>query len=212
MAPVTLESVVDQILTWDRTARYLIAVAGPPGAGKSTWAEALNESLRSRDPALSAILPMDGFHFDDRVLQERGDLPRKGAPHTFDTGGLVAMLDRVAADTGETVAIPTFDRELEIARAGSRIIEPDVRVVIVEGNYLLLDDPVWANIRRHCALTIFIDAPEAVLVERLRRRWDDLGYTRDAGRQKLEANDLPNVRLVLGHSVEADVVVNSATS
>jgi len=89
----------DQFLTRLRTlpkgTRSLVGIAGPPGAGKSTSVEALAEALNGERPERAAILPMDGYHFDDAVLEARGDRVVKGAPHTFDVGGLTAMLDRL---------------------------------------------------------------------------------------------------------------------
>lgn len=189
------------------TGRRLIGIAGPPGSGKSTFADLLRDALA---PEVAAeVLPMDGFHYDDRVLDARGDRPRKGAPHTFDVEGFGAMLARVAADDGRDVAVPVFDRAIEIARAGARIVTPAARLILVEGNYLLLDDPDWAPLRRHFALTVFLSVPEPVLEARLAARWRGLGLTGEALRAKLEDNDLPNMRLVLRRSVAPDVLVAS---
>lgn len=187
------------------TARRLIGVAGPPGAGKSTFADRLRAAL---DPVVpTEVLPMDGYHYDDRVLEARGDRPRKGAPWTFDVDGFDAMLARVAADDGREIAVPVFDRDIEIARAGARIIPPAARLILVEGNYLLLDDPAWAPLRRHFALTVYLDVPEAELEARLSRRWRGFGLEGEAMRAKMEDNDLPNMRLVSRNSVAADLRV-----
>ena len=122
---------------------------------------------------------MDGFHFDDIVLNARGHRPRKGAPHTFDVDGLAATLARLAADDGREVAVPVFDRSIEIARAGARIIGPATRLVVVEGNYLLLDDPAWARLRGHFDATVMLAVPMPVVEARLRR---PLGRLRARGR------------------------------
>ena len=151
---------------------------------------------------------MDGFHYDDLVLEARGQRARKGAPFTFDVGGLAATLGRLAADAGD-VAVPVFDRSIEIARAGARIIEAATRLVIVEGNWLLLDEPGWTDLRRHFDLTVFLDVPEPELAARLRARWVGYGLDEAAIRAKLEVNDLPNARRVIEGSVPADVVVRN---
>ena len=181
--------------------RRIVAVAGPPGSGKSTFAERLAERLGA------AVLPMDGYHYDDTVLNARGHRPRKGAPHTFDVGGLATTLMRLAADDGSEVAVPVFDRSIEIARAGARIIEPSARVIVVEGNYLLLDDPAWAPLREHFDATVMLDVPMPVVEARLLDRWNGFKLEGEALRAKMEENDLPNARLVAERSVPADFLV-----
>jgi len=183
----------------DGAGRRIVAVAGAPGSGKSTFAERLAGRLGG------AVLPMDGFHYDDIVLEARGHRPRKGAPFTFDVGGLAATLARLAADDGRAVAVPVFDRSIEIARAGARIIEPSTRVVVVEGNYLLLDDPAWTPLGAHFDATVMLDVPMPVIEARLYARWK--GLEGEALRAKMEENDLPNARLVAGHSRAADFLV-----
>ncbi|MFD2237581.1 nucleoside/nucleotide kinase family protein [Aureimonas populi] len=206
----TLETLADEIAARAQVQprRILVALAGPPGVGKSTFSEALRERLNVFRADWAELLPMDGFHYDDAVLNARGHRPRKGAPHTFDVEGLDIMLARVKAAMGE-VAVPVFDRALEIARAGARIVGPASRIVLVEGNYLLLDDPRWAPLRTHFDLTAMLEAPYEEIAARLHGRWSGLGI--EDARAKLEGNDLPNVRLVLERSVEPDFrVVNSS--
>lgn len=189
--------------------RILVAIAGPPGAGKSTFVETMAASLNRQSPGIADILAMDGYHFDDRVLEARQHRPRKGAPFTFDVGGLKVMLERLRADRGEDIAVPVFDRTIEIARAGAHIIEAGVRIVLVEGNYLLLDDPAWRPLQPLFDVTVMLCVSEAVLFERLESRWIGFGMDRAARREKIEGNDAPNVRLVLGHSRPADYVVDT---
>lgn len=189
--------------------RYLFAVAGAPGAGKSTLAEALVAALEAIAPGRAALLPMDGFHFDNAVLAARGLLARKGAPETFDAAGLAATLDRIAA-AGEPVAVPVFDRDLDLARAGARIIAPEQTIVVVEGNYLLLDDPPWSGLAGHFDRALFLDVDEAELTRRLVERWLGLGQAPEAARARAEGNDLPNARLVLARSRSADVTWRGA--
>ncbi|WP_244935089.1 nucleoside/nucleotide kinase family protein [Acuticoccus sediminis] len=185
--------------------RRIVAIAGPPGAGKSTLADWLAARIDAAHRGRVAVMGMDGFHFDDRVLLARGDRPRKGAPHTFDVDGLAAMLARIAADDGRPVAVPVFDRGIEIARAGAAIIEPGVRLVLLEGNYLLLDDPAWRPLAPMFDFTVMIAVAEATLRRRLAERWASLSG--DALTEKLEGNDFPNMRLVLHRSRPVDFTV-----
>ena len=189
-----------------KSERSFVALAGPPASGKSTLAEALERDLNSLRPGLTAILPMDGFHYDDLWLEPRGLRPRKGAPFTFDVRGLESSLMRLAVDDGP-VAVPVFDRRLEIARAGARVIDPAIRLIVVEGNYLLLDDPDWHPLSAHFNMTVALDVPLATLEARLLERWCNLPPTE--ARQKIESNDLPNARMVVNSSRKADYIVSS---
>ncbi|MDT8857084.1 nucleoside/nucleotide kinase family protein [Paracoccaceae bacterium Fryx2] len=181
-------------------ARFIAAVAGPPGAGKSTLAGALVAAL---GPG-ARLVPMDGFHYDNAVLDARGLRARKGAPETFDAAGFCALLHRLR-DGGAEIAIPVFDRAADLARAGADVITDADRILIVEGNYLLLDAAPWSAARPLYDLTIFLDVPEAELERRLVRRWRDHGLAPDAARARALSNDIPNARLVLSHSHPATI-------
>lgn len=207
---VTAASLVDRLLGGaEDGGRRIVAVAGAPGSGKSTLSEQLRERLDAARPGCADILMMDGFHFDDFVLDARGHRSRKGAPHTFDVDGFRVALERLRRDDGRDVAVPVFDRSIEIARAGGRILAASARVIIAEGNYLLLDAPGWRDLAPLFDLTVMVEADEAELATRLTARWRGLDYPPEAIRAKLEENDLPNVRLVIARSRAADVAVRS---
>ena len=182
--------------------RIIVALAGPPGAGKSTLSERLLAALPEGE---AALVPMDGFHFDNAVLDVMGLRDRKGAPETFDCAGLVATLRRIRSGEDD-VAVPLFDREADLARAGAAIIPVGARLILVEGNYLLLDRAPWSELAPLFDLTIFIDVPMAELERRLLARWSDLGRSEEAARAWVEGNDLPNARLVIEGSRQADIL------
>lgn len=200
-----LNTVIARVLdTPARETRKMIAVVGAPGAGKSTISAPLMAGL-AKAGARVAVIPMDGYHLDDRILGPRGDLPRKGAPHTYDVGGFRAMIDRVAR--GDTVYIPVFDRSREIAIAGAEEIGAEIDTLVVEGNYLLLQDGDWAGIKDRWDISLFLDVPEEVLERRLMARWRDLGMSEDQARTKVAGNDLINMRTVLDRSAPADITL-----
>lgn len=182
--------------------RFLVALAGPPAAGKSTLAEALVTALGKGAKAV----PMDGFHYDDAVLIARGARDRKGAPDTFDVQGFLHLLRRLRRE--DEVAIPLFDRALEISRAGADIVSRDDRILVVEGNYLLLDEAPWLETQPLFDLTVWIDVPEAELDRRLQARWAHYGKTPEQAREWIDGNDMPNIRRVVQGSGRADLVIS----
>jgi pantothenate kinase len=186
-----------------KATRFVVAVAGPPGAGKSTLAEALYELFPEGS---AAVVSMDGFHFDDVVLNARGLRPRKGAPETFDFHGFEALLKRIRANEAE-IAIPVFDRTVELSRAGAAIISQDVKFVLVEGNYLLLDEEPWSRLAPLFDFSIFVDVPREALDKRLRERWHEHGRSEADARAWIDTNDMPNIDRVLARRRPADLVM-----
>ena len=189
-------------------ARLIGAGAGPPGAGKSAFADALAAALNHGRADEAAVVPMDGFHYDDRLLEARGLRQRKGAPSTFDVGGLRHLLLRLRAGDEPEVAVPVFDRDLEISRGSARMVPAEVRVVIVEGNYLLLDREPWRQLAPCFDITVLLREGRETLERRLTARWRGYGYDEARLREKLEGNDMPNVDLVLTQSRRADFDVS----
>jgi pantothenate kinase len=199
-----LAELADKIAARASGGRVIVALAGAPGSGKSTLAEKLAAKLNGQQPGLAMVLPMDGYHYDDLYLVPAGLRPRKGAPQTFDVGGLFHTLQRLRARDEAEVAVPVFDRQIEIARAGARLIPASVAVILVEGNWLLLDQAPWDRLRPLFDITVLVDVPEHILRSRLRRRWERLGLSEAEIAAKLEENDLPNGRLVRDGSVAPD--------
>ncbi len=189
--------------------RKLIGLAGAPGSGKSTLARWLVDNLNNgADEAIAAVLPQDGFHYDDRILKQRKCIAFKGAPDTFDTNGLLSMLKRALVEP--EIAIPVFDRELEISRNCAEVINPVTRLLIVEGNYLLLDRPeCWSRLRRYFDMTIYLDVPIEELQRRLMMRWLNHGYSEDLAKAKIMENDLPNAKFVIKNSVQANWIISN---
>ena len=202
--PTFFRRMRDLLVQTPQGERRIVALAGAPASGKSTLAQDAVDVLNRSEPGAAALVGMDGFHYDDEVLVPHGWRPRKGAPHTFDLGGLGATLRRLRANEEPWVTVPRFDREIEIARAGAVMIEREVRIVVVEGNYLLLDDEPWPDIARNFDLTVMLHVDEGQLSERLTARWSEHGFDETIAQSRVQVNDLPNARLVHARSRKAD--------
>lgn len=184
-----------------RGRRLMVAIAGAPGSGKSTLAEALVACLGPE----AALLPMDGFHLDNRLLQPRGLLPRKGAPETFDFDGLNAALHRIASEP--SVVLPVFDRSREIAIAGAQEIAERTRIVVAEGNYLCFAQAPWDALAQVWDYSVFLEVPEEELERRLVARWLSFGFTQAEAETKALLNDIPNARRVARERGQVDLVL-----
>jgi pantothenate kinase len=128
---VTFDELVRSTAELDASRRVVVAIAGAPGSGKSSLAKRLVARLNEVAPGRAALLEMDGYHYDDHVLIERGLRACKG-PDTFDVFGLLHMLDRLKHDQEDEIAVPVFDCDLEISRAGARLISRSVRALVVK--------------------------------------------------------------------------------
>ena len=210
MAPrIELKKLQELIQQRSSQGRILVALAGPPGSGKSTLADELESALNQEQSEQAMILPMDGFHYDDLYLVPAGLRPRKGAPQTFDVWGFYHILRRLRERQEEVVAVPVFDRDLEIARAGARLIPAKVPVILVEGNYLLLQQEPWSQLRLLFDVAVLLEVPEAVLGERLTARWQHYELPSEEIAAKVNENDLPNGRYVMAESGGEDYRLKS---
>jgi pantothenate kinase len=187
-----------------RQRRAVLGICGAPGSGKSTLAGKLAELLGPQ----AVVVPMDGFHLHDEELARLGRLDRKGAPDTFDVDGYAALLGRIRAEHDGTVYAPSFDRDRELSLAGAVAVLPEHRLVLTEGNYLLLDVPGWREVRGQLTECWFVQDDEG-RVERLIERHVRHGRSRDAATEWVMRSDEPNARLVAESAHRADLVVDA---
>ncbi|WP_254683848.1 hypothetical protein [Ruegeria sp. AD91A] len=184
--------------------RHLVAIAGPPGSGKTTAASLATTELNLRGVA-TGLVSMDGFHYDNVILKGRGLLNCKGSPETFDLAGFHALLGRLRTE-GE-VAVPEFVRNLDLAIAARSMITADQRVVLVEGNYLLLNEPGWSELHQLWTFKVFLDTDLKTLETRLTNRWIGHGLNKKAAMDRAQSNDLPNAERVIQNSVSGDLAL-----
>ncbi len=175
--------------------RRMLGIVGPPGAGKSTLAEALHAAA----PTQTQVLPMDGFHLANSELLRLGRRERKGAPDTFDAAGFAALLQRLRAQDPlgkETIYAPRFERALEEPIANAIAIAPSLPLLIVEGNYLLLDQGPWRQAAPLLDQTWYLDVDDALRRQRLQARHMQFGRSAEAALEWMEHTDEPNARLI----------------
>lgn len=201
----TRSALIDAILARSaQQARVLVGIAGPPGAGKSTVASSIHQDIASETH--SVVVPMDGYHLDNAELDRLGLRHRKGAPDTFDADGFVHMITRIRHTT-DRVPVPGFDRSADCVVPNMICVEPSHRIVLIEGNYLLLTEAPWLALAPLFDITVFLNPGMDLLEERLVQRWLDNGHTPAEARTRAMSNDIPNAHHVLKHSAEADWVV-----
>ncbi|MET9777283.1 nucleoside/nucleotide kinase family protein [Streptomyces sp. NPDC006367] len=209
--PLTFDDLLARARSLPRDGRRaILGIAGSPGAGKTTLAEALVRELNGTGGAWAAHVPMDGFHLADAELDRLGRRGRKGAPDTFDAAGYAALLRRLReeeAEGGDTVYAPGFERVLEQPIAGAVPVPPSARLVVTEGNYLLLGTGAWARVRSLLDEVWFCEVPEEERVRRLVARHEEFGKSPGEARAWVLGTDQRNAGLVAATRGRADLVV-----
>lgn len=192
-------------------ARIVIGIAGGPGTGKSTLAAEIVTMVNATHPGSAQLVPMDGFHMRHAKLEAMGQTDQKGAPHTFEGAAFVSFLHHLKHAT-ETVGAPGYSRQVEDVVENAFSVPPDVQVLIVEGNYLLLDEGPFAGVKPLLDYAVFIDVPRDLVAARLLKRHGEAGlFTEERNRAHIERTDLPNYDLVSRSRDRADVVISLVT-
>ncbi|MFH9706056.1 nucleoside/nucleotide kinase family protein [Streptomyces luteogriseus] len=210
--PLTFDDLVLRARSLSRGGRRaILGIAGSPGAGKSTLAEHLVRELNGTGVPWVAHVPMDGFHLADAELERLGRRDRKGAPDTFDAAGYAALLARLREDhPADTVYAPGFERDLEQPLAGAVAVPASARLIVTEGNYLLLGTGAWPRVRPLLDEAWFCELPEPERLRRLIARHEAFGKTPEEAVAWVERSDQRNAELVAATRDRADLVVPEA--
>ena len=200
-----------QDLAGDTARRIAIGLAGGPGVGKSTLAVKVAETLNGIEPGSAAFVPMDGFHMRHAKLEALGTVRDKGAAHTFEGAEFTEFLKRLkSADCA--MSGPGYSRKIEDVVDNAFTVAPETRILVVEGNYLLLGSAPWDAVKSLLDLAVFIDVPRERVRSRLMKRHAEEGlFSEERNREHIDRVDLPNYDLVARFKSRADLVVNLVT-
>ena len=184
--------------------RVLIGVIGKPGAGKSTLTSYLINNL---EPGLTALVPMDGYHLSNKQLQRLNLSDRKGAFNTFDSDGFVSLLRRINIDTDKDIYYPIFYREIEESYAADGVVLKNTRLVITEGNYLLLEKGGWESVKKELSEVWYVKVNDELRLERLTKRHEMFGKDPQSAHKWAHGSDEINAELVQTTVASADVII-----
>ena len=200
--------------------RYVVGIAGPPACGKSAFCSLLSAVINAlAGDRVSAAIGLDGWHFpnwylDSHFIHRGGvELPLrkvKGSPPSFDAQSALAFLHSLRIS--DSLTYPTYSRILHDPIPDSGRIETGQRIILIEGNYLLLDQPPWDQFKAQFDLSIFLTAPREPLIQSLRERHLRGGKDPQAVENHMRFSDIPNFDLILSHSVAADLVIEKKDS
>lgn len=210
-SPPTVSLTLDQLASRAASlitdnGRYILGITGAPGAGKSTASQAIAQKLDS----LCTVVEMDGFHLANRELDRLGRRGQKGAPKTFDADGYAALLHRLRSEDSIVYA-PVFDREIDESIGSATAVEPRTPLIVTEGNYLLLPNGSWPQVRAAIDTVWYLEVPEATRTQRLVKRHSRFGRSSEAAADWVRRVDQPNADVIAAARSRADLIVEIRT-
>ena len=195
----------------DRVARLLesrqrvvIGLAGEPGVGKST----LSSALIDHADVSAVVIPFDGFHLASKELERLGRTDRQGAIDTFDITGYRDLLRRLTSEPSRRLYAPGFSREIGEPITRAITVDPSTRLIITEGNYLLV--PEAGIERRFFDEVWYVELNAAMRRERLIQRHVRFGKVLSEAIRWANGQDENNARLIRRSRHLADVIARLA--
>ena len=199
----SLDAVVAHAQLLMGKGRRILGLVGKPGSGKSTLAMLVAARLGAK----ARVVPMDGYHFSNKVLRELGRAKRKGAVDTFDALGYTMLLQRIRSEPHSIIYYPVFHREIEESIAAEGEVSPEVDLVITEGNYLLHPQDGWGGVRALLDESWYVDVDDEVRIERLVQRRLGHGNTREEAIHWSTGSDEVNAQVIGKTRCLADAIV-----
>lgn len=185
-------------------ARTILGITGAPGSGKSTFAAWLQQQF---SPGTAVVVPMDGFHLGNAIIEGTPLRQRKGAIDTFDAGGYLSLLRRLVRRDEAVVYAPEFRRTLDEPVAASIAVPAEVPLVITEGNYLLAEQEPWKEVRAQLDEVWFVDTPHELRMSRLVARHVSFGMDQAAAEAWASGPDEANARMIQATRPAADRII-----
>ena len=203
----SLDQVIKRINAFHASAnkRIIIGIVGKPGAGKSTLTEHI---LNNLPKGVATIVPMDGYHLSNTQLGRLGLVDRKGAPNTFDSEGYVNLLRRLRNDIDKDVYFPVFHREIEESYAADGVVLAKTKIVLTEGNYLLLNEMGWQGVAAELDEIWYLNIDDDLRLDRLTKRHQKFGKDADAAYVWARGTDEVNASIVEATASKADYIIN----
>tara|TARA_B100001123_G_C14977553_1_gene894232 strand:+ start:156 stop:797 length:642 start_codon:yes stop_codon:yes gene_type:complete len=194
---------------FNRKKRIIIGIAGPCCSGKSTFSSELNTYLlRNYKNQNSKVVMMDGFHFDNSILRQRKLISKKGEPITFDSEAFLDLVKKIKKKHNSHITFPIFDRKLDLSRSSADSMNKSNRVIIIEGNYLLLKKSPWKKLKQYIDFFVFLKVDKNILKDRIQKRWKYYGLSKNAIQKKVK-NDMNLVNITSKKSAKADIIINN---
>lgn len=203
-SPEAERAVADLRLRLADGNRVLLGIVGAPGSGKSTFSACLQKHFGAGS---AVVVPMDGFHLGNTIIDGTPLRERKGAIDTFDVGGYLSLLQRLARRDEPVVYAPDFRRTIDEPVAASIEVPAAVPLVITEGNYLLAELPPWPQVRAQLDEVWFLDTPRHLRLSRLVDRHILFGKDRPAAQAWAAGSDETNARLIEATRHAADRII-----
>jgi pantothenate kinase len=186
--------------------RRILGITGAPGSGKSTLGETIVSALGDQ----AVLVGLDGFHLSTSELDRLGRRDRKGAADTFDAAGYVNLLRRLRSREDEVVYAALFDRSLEESIACAVPVPRAVPLIVTEGNYLLVDGPVWGPVRALLDECWYLEPGEDVRLDRLVARHMSFGRSAEEAHERSYGSDQRNAVLIHGTRTTAHRILRVA--
>lgn len=199
-----------RLLVAEKPQRFMLGICGAPGAGKSTLAEWIVQQWNEKNADTAVLVPMDGYHLSNEQLEKRSLLSLKGIPETFDAASFVEKLSNIKTHPEQVHFCPKFDRSIEASIENGIQIKPEHKLIVTEGNYLLLDNSPWSLLRGILDEVWMIEADEELIFGRLLERHKNGGKSAEAALAKVNSTDLPNARLVAQSSLHANRILKAS--
>lgn len=202
----TIEAALKRLkcLNKDQNQRIIIGIVGKPGAGKSTLTSFLIDNLVEEK---AVLVPMDGYHLSHKLLVEYGKADRKGAYDTFDARGYSELLKRIKLDLESDIYFPVFHREIEESIVAEGVVSKNCKVVLTEGNYLLLDNHGWQDVKSSLTESWYIQIDDEFRWERLMARSIRYGRSPEIAYKWTHGSDEVNAKVIETTKNKADVII-----